>query len=316
MITTMNSYIKRFRQWQLEPTEYKPLDDETHQCLNCKQEFVGNFCPRCAQSSKTKPTLDLKTLVKSIRDAFNLDKSPLLRTFWQLLWRPGYLIRDYLDGKRQCSPPLTTFLKTLLVYIMVRTLLGADIDVPKPSMWMSVEGQMFLDIVKEWAREHYEWYNMLVFIFPVFTQWLLFRHSPRHSRHTLVEGFYIQVFILMLIVLIDTIVIAIGSDSFSKWTTLLWPIYYTIAIGPIFGYNWWSTLWRSIVVIYTSTRLFIMACYLVGLVLGYTYTTQFWIRQAQLYLLPVCLLVGGYFIGKYTERKRGRVTEDVHEDSN
>ena len=310
------SYFLRFRQWQREPIRYKPLENENHQCLNCGQEFVGNFCPRCSQSSETGRNVEWKTLAKSIRDAFDLDKSPLLRTFWHLLWRPGYLISDYLSGKRQmCAPPLSTFMMACVVYIMVKSLLGVEMDVSKPSQWMPVEGHVFLDIVKEWGREHYEWYNVIIFLFPVFTQWVLFRHSPRHPRHTLVEGFFIQVFIIMLIVMIDTLLIILGGSRISKWVSLLWPLYYTFALGPIFGYNWWGTLWRSTAVIYTGTRLFIMACYLVGLALGYTYSTQFWIRQAELYTIPVVLLVGGYLIGKNTERKRNETLTSSAETS-
>ena len=186
----------------------------------------------------------------------------------------------------------------------MKSLLGVELDVSKPSQWMPVEGHMFLDTVREWGRENMEWYNIIVCLFPVLIQWALFRQSPRHPRHTLVEGFFIQVFILMLIMMIDTLLIVLGGSRISKWVTLLWPLYYLFALGPIFGYNWWGTLWRSVAVIYIGTRLFIMTCYIIGLVLGYKYSDGFWIRQAKLYTIPVVLLVGGYLISRYTERKR------------
>ena len=95
-----------------------PLGDKSHKCLNCGQEFVGNFCPRCSQSAETKSNVGWKTLANSVMDAFGLDTSPLLRTFWHLLWRPGHLISDYLNGKRQmCAPPLSTFIMAIMLYM-------------------------------------------------------------------------------------------------------------------------------------------------------------------------------------------------------
>ena len=46
-------------------------------------------------------------------------------TLWQLLWRPGYLIRDYISGKRQVSfPPVKMLVVMALLVVLVYGLLG------------------------------------------------------------------------------------------------------------------------------------------------------------------------------------------------
>ena len=94
---------QQFRQWQREPLHYKPLTDEKHVCLNCKQEFAGIFCPRCGQKAITEDHVGWKSLKDDFFVTFGLETGALLRTFWHLLWRPGYLINDYLSGNKSLS---------------------------------------------------------------------------------------------------------------------------------------------------------------------------------------------------------------------
>lgn len=246
---------KRFRAWQQHPLQYKPLTDESHVCLNCGQEFVGKYCPRCMQAAKTRRYVGWDTLLDGVKDTFDLETASLLRTFWHLLWRTGYLISDYLSGKRKlCTPPLNTFFMVSVLDILTRTLVGPETVTTEPSMVLPEEGHLFIDTMKDWGKDN-SWLNIIDCVFLMFTTWVLFRHSPHHPRHTLVEGFFIQVFMVMLLLLSD-IVIQIGGMQQFPWPLLLWPLYYTFALGPIFGYKWWGTLWRSAAVIYTGARLY------------------------------------------------------------
>ena len=68
-------------------------------CLNCNTEYVGKFCPECGQKSSTHRITFAAILHEIPHSVFHIDKG-LFFTFIQLLYRPGYAIRDYLSGKR------------------------------------------------------------------------------------------------------------------------------------------------------------------------------------------------------------------------
>ncbi len=72
---------------------------EEHVCLNCGTKFHGNFCPQCKQKATTA-RLTLKDTFRNFTDRFTHVDKGLLHTIIDLLIRPGYMVRDYLNGHR------------------------------------------------------------------------------------------------------------------------------------------------------------------------------------------------------------------------
>jgi hypothetical protein len=72
---------------------------DKHHCTNCGTDFTGNYCPRCGQSQDT-PRFTMKNLFHNVVTDFTDIESGFLRTIIELFWRPGYMIRDYIKGKR------------------------------------------------------------------------------------------------------------------------------------------------------------------------------------------------------------------------
>ena len=85
-----------------------------------------------------------------------------------------------------------------------------------------------------------------VFLLPT---WLLYRNAPKHRKHTLPEGFFIQVFMATLFTIIGIITML----SHSLYVLLLWGFYYLIAYRQLFGYSWWGTFWRLCICIWAAT---------------------------------------------------------------
>lgn len=72
---------------------------ENRRCLNCDHRFFGNFCPHCGQSShegKINAHYFLHDIPHSV---FHIDKG-FFYTLKSLFTRPGYMIEEYLQGKR------------------------------------------------------------------------------------------------------------------------------------------------------------------------------------------------------------------------
>ena len=110
----------RFRDWQRNPFHFKPMAREAHQCLNCGQQYKGNYCPNCGQKSDTG-RLGWHSVFAKVFDVWDVEKNALPTTLLHLLLRPGYMICDYLDGRRRpyYSPVMLVFILAIAVDIIM-----------------------------------------------------------------------------------------------------------------------------------------------------------------------------------------------------
>ena len=87
-------------------------------CKNCRNTFQGNYCPHCGQNRHT-PRFTIRNAFQNILSGFfNIDHG-FSRNLIELLYRPGYMIRDYLRGKRvHYYKPFQTLFVLAALYIM------------------------------------------------------------------------------------------------------------------------------------------------------------------------------------------------------
>jgi len=79
-----------------------PLDPDEHeecQCMNCNTVYKGNYCPNCGQSSSTGRLTIMHAIDNLLGLYINMEKG-LLHTCIDLIYRPGYMMRDYIKGHR------------------------------------------------------------------------------------------------------------------------------------------------------------------------------------------------------------------------
>lgn len=69
------------------------------ECKNCGHRFEGNFCNHCGQSAKTG-RIDIKFLWEDIHHGILHYDKGIVYSAKQLFLRPGYIISDYVKGKR------------------------------------------------------------------------------------------------------------------------------------------------------------------------------------------------------------------------
>ena len=103
-----------------------PASNETCTCLNCGTTYTGNYCNRCGQSRNT-PRYRLSNALKNIAGGFfNIDNG-FGRTLLELLYRPGYMIRDFISGKRVgYFRPFQTLFILAALYIMAVQLVDPE----------------------------------------------------------------------------------------------------------------------------------------------------------------------------------------------
>lgn len=103
------TWLQDFRTWQQKPYEVKPLSNEQHTCATCGTQFTGNYCPRCGQSSIVG-RFSFKKATLLFLDVWGLGNRGMFRSIRDLMFRPGYMIRDYLSGMQSAYfPPFKMF---------------------------------------------------------------------------------------------------------------------------------------------------------------------------------------------------------------
>lgn len=79
-------------------------------CKNCETEFSGNYCPECGQSVKDYDKPFSFIFYNFVGDFFAFD-TRFFRTFRALLTKPGFLTKQYFEGKRvRYAPPFRLFI--------------------------------------------------------------------------------------------------------------------------------------------------------------------------------------------------------------
>ena len=112
-------WLRAFHIWQRRPHEVAPLSDTFHECASCKTVFQGNYCPRCGQSAGIG-RFSFKRAFLLFLDVWGMGNRSMFRSLRDLMFRPGYMIRDYLRGMQSAYfPPFKMFfLLTALSFVV------------------------------------------------------------------------------------------------------------------------------------------------------------------------------------------------------
>lgn len=302
--TKIKEQWNRFRQWQQTPPTYSFSTKDTHHCVNCGHEFEGNFCPCCGQKHDMGP-VTWKSLWQEFLNVWGMGGRSMLYSLWQLLWRPGYFISDYINGRRQVSfPPVKMMFIVALFYVLMQNyVLPEDIVQEKIKTDTHDILQPFFDFMN-WTQSHQDWGTLVVSVLLILPTWFFFRESPRNTRHTIPQGFFIQVLLSTMGMIFSLLTDVVKPIAVVK---LLWGI---IAFKQLFGYGWWGTIWRTGMV-YVSTL-----CMGVTLAAGYDImhglftadSSLFWenVGVVLIFLTFTYYLVGiGYFFTYHPRAKFG-----------
>ena len=98
--------------------EHHQVEPPGEPCRNCGTVVTQRYCTRCGQLASNFHRPFFSLIASSVADTFALD-SRLWRTVPLLLFRPGRLTRNYLDGKRaRYVPPFRLFLLSSVIFFL------------------------------------------------------------------------------------------------------------------------------------------------------------------------------------------------------
>ena len=259
------SVIHKVRLWltaldkrQRKSTMLTVKTDEQHTCANCGTDFVGRFCPQCGLRADNH-RVTFKNVVQGFLDVWGFGSRPMLRTIQELFWRPGYMIRDYLQGHQPLYfPPFKMLVIMTLIFAIVSSVRGIESPAEEafiygdvfqrygaPAWVISVYGK--IDAVLLWLHQNPAYSAISAGIFYIMASWLVFLR-----RMSFVEVFISQLYISSQMQIVGTFwVLITGSEAYYNMPPFAVPF----AIGvPLLCYDYlqlyelrlWPTIWRTV----------------------------------------------------------------------
>lgn len=305
----LKEYYYRFKEWQEQPFEYTYNPDKSHHCNNCGHDYTGNFCPICSQRADTS-RICWQSVHRGVMDIWGLGTRSLLYSIWQLLLRPGHIISDYIDGKRQVSfPPVKMlFIVTLIYSFVIYWFLPDVVHLSDVEEDIGEFTEYYI-----WCKNNLSWTMLIIATFAILPTWVMFRYSPRHTRHTIPEGFFLQVFMQIIGIVLTFLLTPldyIDLDIVTYLPEFAVMAYYVIVYKHFFGYSWWGTLWRQGFVLLCGlltlgVLIALLVLYMelvnspsepIGYILGWIFISLF----------PLMVLGIGYVVNKIATRNRAK----------
>lgn len=272
---------KRFREWMQRPHKVEPLSAEQHECANCGMHYEGNFCPRCGQSFKVG-RYSFKNAFLLFLDVWGLGSRGIFRTVRDLLFRPGYLIRDYLKGMQMSYyPPFKLFFLLFALSLLIDSGLNihfenryinkekevkvtltspeseaspeevqeqtastaTDKDIRKKAI--ADDFNRKLTRIFEWTDKHISIVVLMLLLLFSCPLCLLFRHSPAIPGLRLSECFIAMVYISNMLLVYGLVPSFLCFDSNAELIYgLCTLLLINVPIKQLSGYGYWGTFWR------------------------------------------------------------------------
>lgn len=279
---------KRFREWQKVPHHVKPMSQVEHVCPTCDRHYVGNYCPRCGQSSKIG-RYSFKNAFLLFIDVWGLGNRGMFRTIRDIFLRPGYMIGDYLRGMQMAYfPPFKMLFLICALALLVDTGMNikginrfelymqqekeyavkrqaearADNNLNDTRKEASVVANQTIYAIENKAGENNQLAVLIALLLFSGPFYLLFRHCPAIPDLRFSECFVAMVYIINM-VLICTIIPSLLCFSFKAEVrfNMLAALLAIIPIKQLTGYSYWGTIWRLIVA-FIPFSIIIFALYL------------------------------------------------------
>lgn len=102
-------------------TRWRSLDEP---CRNCGDPTPGRFCPACGQR-KVDVRVSLNVLLRDVAEDELMLSGATPRTIVALLFRPGLLTREYINGRMASyTPPLRLYLVASVLFFLLASFVG------------------------------------------------------------------------------------------------------------------------------------------------------------------------------------------------
>lgn len=184
------------------PRPVQPSEMAEHTCLNCGTTFQGNYCPGCGQRGDTR-RLSMSSAIENLLGVLTSAERGIVHTCTDLLYRPGFMMRDYVKGHRaEYVKPIQLLFLLATIYLAIHYLLYHEGEGPTHFITDAEGNPLVLPGILGFGIKVVEammsnrailaLLSSSIFILPM---WLAFRSTPIGKETTLTEFFYVMVYI-------------------------------------------------------------------------------------------------------------------------
>jgi len=239
----------RFRQWQHEGNHMSAGNfrgEQKQVCLNCQGEFQGDYCPYCGQRVAPQ-RLTLPDLIHYFFALFTYLNRGLIHTLEELLLRPGYMVRDYLNGHRaEYTQPVTLLFLLVATQFMITGASEFDVEAPDG------EAGAFAYEVAKWIIANFTWVTLSFVIVSVPAFFLSAKWARLKPRPNWAESFVFLAYFICWVFLIGIIRVSFikaipklwpYSNAISVATSLLELFIFVWMVHSCFGAKWGRSIW-------------------------------------------------------------------------
>lgn len=160
-------------------------------CKNCNTVFEGNYCNNCGQSAKTHRITWKEILHYLTHALFHTDKG-FFYTIKELIIRPGFTIKDYLEGKRikHFNPILF-----LIIIGSITTYFYSSLHLKLPNAEIDLE--RIEHISSTIGHKYFAFIGCLFIFFLTITDFILYRKHGYLIPEIVISNTYQMVMILL-----------------------------------------------------------------------------------------------------------------------
>ena len=258
-------------------------------CLRISSWYMAQQEVVKKRSEVSHERLTVKRAVLLFMETWGLGSRNIFYTMWHLIWRPGYMMSDYINGhrKRYLQPFFMFFVLTL---ILVQMAWALDVQLPKnrdmtltafkfiyehnesftvKQKSVILETAQWLDKVHDWRDDNRAWDLIIHSIGICLITWLLWRKSPRIGQGewvvdigTMVEGYnFAEIMTAIAYILCQMQMLSIFTmicfrklpfdhiHGFMLVPELILFVILLIDFKQLFQRKWWATIWRTALIV-------------------------------------------------------------------
>jgi hypothetical protein len=119
----------------------QPSGVDTMRCTNCGTPLTGKYCSECGQRHHDLPIYHFWHFIREATEDLTHADSRLWQTLIALLFRPGFLTREFLEGRRaRYLPPVRLYLVVSVIFFIIA---GLDARISGSEVVIAYNGKSF-----------------------------------------------------------------------------------------------------------------------------------------------------------------------------